>query len=160
VRVRPNRRDMRLTDIAFTVWSHDPRKYGRMLTLPVDPTLVSQGGLGFPVVEGSLAFGERGEIDFPGVFRLENPGTADFYPIFHVTGPVDSFTIRSEQYVLAYDAPIAANQTLTLSPYAGGRASLDGVDVSINLTEAGWVPVQGGETRGYRFTPERPRLGA
>ncbi|KJL39904.1 hypothetical protein [Microbacterium trichothecenolyticum] len=160
VRVRPNRRDLRLTDIGFTVWAADPRKYGRTLTRTVDAVLQPKGGMFFPTVDGSINFGERGGVDFPGVFRLYNPGTADYLPSFKVTGPLDGFTIRSEDYVITYEGAVAAGQTLTLSPFTGGRASLDGADVSINLTEAGWAPVDGGQTRGYRFTPDNPRLGA
>jgi len=47
-----------------------------------------------------------------------------------------------------------------LSAALGGRALLDGADVSHNLTQAGWVPVRKGETRGYMFTPENPTSGS
>lgn len=161
VEVRPNRRDMRLTEIRFTVWSHDPRKYGKPLTLPIVANASDMSGLEFDLMDDAMEF-TGGDVDatFPGVFRIANPGTADFYPWFRVSGPVSSFTITSEDNVIEYTAPIASDQELILSPYLGGRAVLDGVDVSTNLTQAGWVPVNGKQTRGYLFTPESPGAGA
>lgn len=157
VEVRPNRRDMRLTDIRFTVWSPYPQKYGVAKQITVDATYAPSGGLSFPIVEGGgLDFHEEGLPEFPGLVRIANPGTASFYPVFTVRGPMTSFTITSESNVLEYAAPIAHGQSLVLSPYAGGHAVLDGAVVSQNLTRAEWVPVAPGETRGFLFEPVAP----
>lgn len=157
VEVKPNRSDMRLTDIRFTVWSWSPFKYGPMLSLPVPTTIPAGGGLAFPIaVPKGLSFGATGVTDAPGVFRITNPGTAEVYPIFTVRGPMASFTITSENNTIAYSAPIPAGSKLTLSPYAGGRALLDGADVSQNLTQAEWVPVNRESTRGYTLTAVNP----
>jgi hypothetical protein len=161
VRVRPNRRDMRLTDIEFTVWSHDPRKYGEPQSLPLAANASDLSGLEFDLVDDALEFtGGDESASFPGVFTIANKGTADFYPWFRVSGPLDSFTITSDGNVIEYAAPVGADQELILSPYLGGRAVLDGTDVSTNLTQAGWVPVDGHQTRSYLFTPEDPGAGS
>lgn len=160
-RVTPNRNDMRLTTIMFTAWSADPRKYGEMVGFPIDAISPERGGLATPISpERGMDFAPGGEVTFPGVFHVNNPGTADFYPTFTVRGPVDGFTISTEERAITYAAPIGTGQSLVLSPYAGGRAVLDGVDVSHNLTRADWVPVQGQENRGYVFTPAAPGGGA
>lgn len=161
VRVRPNRQDMRLTDIEFTVWSHDPRKYGTARSLPIAANASDLSGLEFDIADEALEFtGGDGTATFPGFFELTNTGTADFYPWFRISGPLTSFTITSDSNVLEYSGPVSASQELILSPYLGGRAVLDGVDVSTNLTQAGWVPVDGNQTRGYLFTPENPGAGS
>ena len=152
--------DETFTEFEIPVWTADPRRYGEEKTLVVNATVAPTGGLAFPVVDGALSFGEAGAASFPGVFQVENPGTADFFPTFTVRGPVTDFTITSEGRVIEYAAPLAAGQELVLSPYLGGRAVLDGVDVSHNLTQAGWVPVEGGQTRGYFFNATDPGLGA
>lgn len=161
VRQRPNRNDMRLTDIEFTVWSHDPRKYGEPRTHSIAANASDLTGLEFDLADDALEFtGGDGETTFPGFFEVYNPGTADFYPWFRVTGPLNSFTITSEDHVIEYSGPVGPSQELILSPYLGGRAVLDGADVSTNLTQAGWVPVNGQQTRGYLFTPASPGPGS
>lgn len=159
-RVRVREITDRICEFQMPVWAADPRKYGRESSFPVDATVVPSGGLSFPVVDGALAFGESGVVSFPGAFRVRNPGTADFFPAFTVRGPVDSFTITSEGRVIEFAAPVPTGKELVLSPYLGGRAVLDGVDVSHNLTQAGWAPVLGGQTRGYLFNALEPGLGA
>lgn len=148
------------TDFEIPVRCGDPRWYGVDSSFTVDAVAAPRGGLRFPIVSGALAFGESGAVSFPGAFQIHNPGSAGFYPVFRVAGPVDSFTVSSESLVLEYVAPVPAGQVLTLSPYAGGRAVLAGADVSHNLTRAGWVPVDPDQTRGYLFTPLNPGLGA
>lgn len=150
-----------ISEFQIPIWSHDPLKYGRTRTVSIDALTESSGGLGFPIVDGGLDFNQDGATLFPGVFHLENPGTAAFFPErFEVEGPLAGFTITSESHTVHYDGPVAAGQTLTLSPYAGGRASIGGADVSHNLIEADWVPVDPGTTRGFLFTPVTPGPGA
>ncbi|WP_100813009.1 hypothetical protein [Microbacterium lacus] len=158
--VMPQRFAMNRTRIQMTVRSADPRKYGAPDHASIDATASVSGGLEFPLMDGSLDFSTGDDVDFPGVFRIENPGTAPFFPWFRVTGPMDRFTITTETHVIEYDGPVEANEELILSPHIGGRALLDGVDVSHNMTRADWVPVDGGTTRGYLLTPENPRAGA
>ena len=159
-RVRTRRLIDGLTEFQLPVWAADPRKYGDSISSIVNATVAPVGGLGLPVVDGALNFGVLGAVSFPGVFQVRNPGTADFYPTFRVRGKVASFTITSEDRVIEYASPVGSGQELSLSPYLGGRAVLDGVDVSQNLTQAGWVPVEGGQTRGYFFNATDPGLGA
>lgn len=145
----------------LTVYSADPRKYGPMRRVEMDAAVEPSGGLRFPMVDGAVSFGTTGGVLFPGVFALRNPGTADFVPDrFTVIGPVDGFTITSESNVIEYSGAIPAGSELVLSPYLGGRAVLDGVDVSTNLLRADWVAVQPGETRGFLFTADTPGAGA
>ena len=159
-RVRVREITDRICEFQLPIWTHDPRKYGDTRSFTVNATVIPQGGLALPVVDGALSFGAPGEVSFPGVFRITNPGTADLTPAFAVNGPLSGFTITSENRVIEYSAPIAAGQQLVLSPFLGGRAVLDGVDVSHNLPQAGWVPVDGGQTRGYFFNATDPGLGA
>jgi len=159
-RVRVREVNSRICEFQLPIWAADPRKYADDVTTVVNATVVPAGGLTLPVVDGALAFGAPGTASFPGVFQVENPGTADFFPTFTVRGPVTDFTITSEGRAIEYAAPLAAGQELVLSPYLGGRAVLDGVDVSHNLTQASWVPVDGGQTRGYFFNATDPGLGA
>lgn len=145
----------------LTVYSADPRKYGPMRRVEMDAAVEPSGGLRFPMVDGAVSFGTTGGVLFPGVFALRNPGTADFVPDrFTVIGPVDGFTITSESNVIEYAGTVPVGQQLVITPYAGGRATLGGADVSHNLLQADWVAVQPGETRGYLFTPDEPGAGA
>lgn len=161
VKVAPNRSDLRLTTVQFTAWSHDPRRYGDIAKIVVDPDLAPSGGLTFPIVEDSLDFGDTGDVNFGGAVRIENPGTAPFLlESIQVAGGMDSFTFTSESHVIEYASPIAVGQTLVLSPYAGGRAYLDGADVSHHLTRADWVTVPEHGQRGFIFAPVNPTAGA
>ncbi|WP_144795691.1 hypothetical protein [Microbacterium paludicola] len=139
----------------------DPRKYGPLRPIEIDAVAQTSGGLRFPIVEGALDFATEGLTAFPGVFKIENPGTAEFYPErFAIRGPLAGFTITSEQATVEYDGSLGSGDVLVLTPYAGGRATLNGADVSHNLIRADWVAVQPGETRGYLFTPSDPQPGA
>lgn len=161
VRVQPHRDDMRRTTVELVVYSHDPRKYGPRQTIEIDAIAESSGGLRFPTVDGSMDFGMEGLTEFPGVFRLENLGTAAYFPEkFVIRGKLGGFTITSEQSTIEYDGPVGVGDELVLTPYAGGRATLNGADVSHNLIRADWVAVQPGETRGYLFTPVDPQPGS
>jgi hypothetical protein len=161
VRVIPNRRDLRLTEIQFTAWSADPRRYGTVRDVPITAEIGVTGGLEYPIVDDVLDFGAVSSVTFPGGFNIINEGTAPFLPeSFTIAGGMDSFTITSDAHVIEYDAPIEVGQTLILSPYAGGRAVLDGADVSQNLTQADWAYVPAEGQRGYLFSPVNPTPGA
>lgn len=160
-RVRPHRRFLRRTEVQFTVWAADPRKYGDMAPpIYLDALVEPSGGLVFPVVRGAMDFGAEGLAAFPGVFSITNPGTADIFPTFTVTGPLNGFTIATDENVIEYDAAIPRGASLVLSPYLGGRAVLNSVDVSTNLTQADWAPVGPGQTRNYLFTADTPQPGS
>lgn len=161
-KVRPHPNDMRLTTIEATVWSADPRKYGAWQSFDIDAEASQRGGLVTPLsAPRGLSFGSAGDFSFPGVFRLHNPGTADYYPIFSARGPIyGGFTIVSGNEGLAFEGDIPRGKELTLSPYAGGRAVLDGTDVSHLLTRADWLAVEGSQERGFTFTPAEPGGGA
>lgn len=159
VNVAEHRRN--IARFELTVRSADPRKYGETRRIHMDAIVEATGGMVFPIVDGAISFGGTGGVLFPGVFALTNPGTAEFYPeAFTVAGPMAGFTIQSESSVIEYDGPIGVGQELTITPYAGGRATLDGADVSHNLLRAEWVPVAPGETRGFLFTPTEPGPGS
>ncbi len=161
VRVRPHRDNMRRTTIEFTIVAADSRKYGPTKSIPIDAVAEQVGGLQFPIVDGALDFAMTGLTEFPGVFKIENLGTAEFFPErFTIRGPLAGFTITSEQATVQYDGPVGVGDELVLTPYAGGRATLNGADVSHNLIRAEWVAVQPGETRGYLFTPVDPQPGS
>lgn len=153
--------DEYFTEFEIPIWTHDSRKYGPKRRIEMDAAIEPSGGLRFPMVDGSVSFGTSGGVLFPGVFIIHNPGTADLFPEkFTVRGPVPRFSIASESSVIEYDGPITRGQELTVTPFAGGRAYLDGADVSTNLVRADWVPVRPGETRGYLFSPEDPQPGS
>lgn len=160
VRVTEGRRHVALCEI--TVASKDPLKYGPTRRVVLDSTVQPEGGLAFPIVDGALSFGTSSSgVLFPGVFAIRNAGTGALFPErFTVTGPVDGFQIISESHVVEYSAAIDAGATLVLTPYAGGRATLDGADVSTNLLEADWAAVEPGQTRGYFFDPVDPGAGS
>lgn len=150
-----------MTEFEIPVWSHDPRKYGPTRQIEIDAVAEPVGGMRFPIVDGALDFAMEGLTAFPGVFKIENPGTAEFFPErFTVKGPLDGFTITSEQSTVQYDGPVGIGDELVLTPYAGGRATLNGADVSHNLIRAEWVAVQPGETRGFLFSPIDPLPGS
>jgi hypothetical protein len=153
--------DETFTEFEIPIWAADPRKFGPRARIEMDAAIEPSGGLRFPMVDEAVSFGTSGGVLFPGVFVIHNQGTADLFPEkFTVRGPVPRFAITSESSVIEYDGPIARGQELTVTPFAGGRANLDGADVSHNLLRADWVPIRPGETRGYLFSPEDPQPGS
>jgi hypothetical protein len=149
------------TEFEIPIWSADSRKFGPKRTIEMDAAIEPAGGLRFPMVDGAVSFGTSGGVLFPGVFAIHNPGSADLFPErFTVRGPMPRFTITSETSVIEYDAAIPRGKDLVITPYAGGRANIDGADVSHNLVRADWVPVGPLETRGYLFAPDEPGPGS
>lgn len=143
----------------FVLFAPDPRKYGPLptppLTLSATPEVTD--GLQFPLFgDGFLSFGDFGDgAGFgAGQFALLNRGSIASWPVYRVTGALTSgFSILTDGGELKYAATVPAGAELVLSPYAGGRAVLDGVDVTTNLTVANWVPVGPGERRLFTFVP-------
>lgn len=156
------RGDSPVLEFELTVLSPDPLKYGPMRQITLDAQQQVGGGLVYPIVDGALDYGVAGPVAFPGLFSITNMGSAAFIPErFTIVGPVaGGFTIVSDTYVIQYTGPIGRGQRLVLSPFAGGRAALDGVDQSHLLTRADWAPVEPAETRSYLFTPISPGPGS
>lgn len=130
----------------------DPRKYGAPLELaPTGPAGSADDGLTFPMFAGGYL--DFGAFTPSGLVYVANGGTAESWPIFHVRGTVDDgFQIISGTDVVEYSADLALGETVTLSPYAGGRAILAGADVTGGrLTQASWPSILPGETRLYVF---------
>lgn len=129
----------------------DPRKYSEPRTVKSGVSSTTDG-LRFPLfASGFLDFGTFSPA---GLFYINNAGTADSFPVFRIRGAVmGGFRIGSEGVVLEYSGDVPGGTELTLSPYAGGRASLQGTDMTHNISVSNWVPVGPKETRTFIFTP-------
>lgn len=135
----------------------DPRKYGPLRDLDDLPTATAAGGasdgLTFPVIDTTLSFGT---FSPSGLIEIYNGGTAPSWVTWRVRGGIDSsgFQILSGTDVIEFAAAVPAGKELTLDPYAGGRAVLDGVDVTGgSLTRSEWPAVMPKQTRTYVFDP-------
>ena len=155
-RVRVREITETISEFEIPMWAADPRKYGEPVTFRVTADMIPEDGLHFPLfADGTLAFGALGSGGFGAqYFEIANQGLADFWPVFRVSGPSPGFTIVSDEHTLRFVGTLTAEQTVTLSPYAGGRAVIGTADVSHNLTEAAWVSVGPQMTRGYAFVPD------
>lgn len=142
----PNRARFQIALVAA-----DPRKYGEPQTI-TSGVAGSSDGLVFPLfADGFLDFGSFSPA---GLFYIRNDGTADSFPVFKIRGAVlGGFRIGSDGVVLEYSGDVPGGTELTLSPYAGGRASLQGADVTHNIATSNWVPVGPKETRTFIFNP-------
>lgn len=135
----------------------DPRKYGPYFDLtPTGPSGDSDTGLIFPlfgdVTVGRLDFGTFAPT---GLVTLTNTGKATSWASFKVRGGIAAggFQIVSGADILEYNAAVAVGEEVSLSPYAGGRATIGDTDVSDRLVQADWPGVRPGETRVYVFNP-------
>lgn len=130
----------------------DPRKYGPPQALgPVAVAGSADDGLTFPLfADGYLDFGDFAPS---GLVEITNQGRARSWPIFRVRGSLDSagFRILSGSDSLEYAAAVPLGTEITLSPYAGGRATIGDTDVTTNLTSATWPSIGPGETRTFVF---------
>lgn len=130
----------------------DPRKYGLPLDIdPIGPAGDAAEGLVFPLFAGGYL--DFGAFTPSGFLQITNGGRAESWPVFKVRGGLDAagFEIVSDADVLRYEAAVALGTEVTLSPYAGGRASIGTTDVSTNLTRSDWPSIKPGETRTYVF---------
>ena len=162
-RVKVRELDAQWVEFQIVFYAPDGRKYAPTDPLVLEANPDSLDGLQFPMFSaGFLDFGtfDSGAGFGGGGFYLTNRGTADSWPVYKVTGLIeDGFSILSQGDELRYEASVPAGSTLVLSPYAGGRAVLDGVDVTTNLTVAEWAPVGPGETRPFTFVPAGQSFG-
>lgn len=139
----------------------DSRKYGPLGDPNQWPAAAPSGGSGDGLMWPLFGEPTTGTLDFgsfspTGLITLENKGSAPSWPIFHVYGAIDSagFQIVSGEDVIEFSAAVASGNELVLNPYAGGRALLDGVDVTGgSLTRSEWAPVMPRSTRVYSFDP-------
>lgn len=149
------------TAFEIPITTYDPVRYGAQADpIVLDAMEVASGGLAWPVVDGSFDFGALPEVTFPGQFEVENVGLHPFHLETFVRGPVDGFQLISDNRVVEYSNPIPAGKTVSVSPYLGGRAVVDGTDVSVHLTRAEFTPVCPGVTQNYLFVPVNPGPGS
>jgi hypothetical protein len=131
----------------------DGRKYRPQTPLISGPSGDASDGLAFPMfAPGYLDFGTFSPT---GLFYVTNNGKAETWPVFKVRGGIDSagFQILSASQVLEFDTSVLLGHEVTLSPYAGGRATSGGVDITEHLVKSQWPSIQPGETRLYIFNP-------
>jgi hypothetical protein len=133
----------------------DPRKYGETVTYLSTPRTTVSGGLVFPLGGNPTdPYLDFGAFTPSGTQVLQNEGTAETWPTYKILGSIASpgFQITSDTDTVQYSAAVAVGQELILSPYAGGRAVLGGVDVTQNLTLSQWGSIPPGDSRTYVFT--------
>lgn len=128
----------------------DPRKYGPLHSSTIGiGSVAATDGMAFPLfAPGYLDFGA---FTATNALSVSNTGTAPTWPTFLVRGSFDSagFTITSNGGdVITFGRSVSPGSTLTISPYAGGRATVDGSDQSVFLN-ATWSPIPPGGTRTY-----------
>ncbi len=128
----------------------DPRKYGLQQTISTGPVGSSGDGMIWPLfAAGYLDFGT---FSPSGLFYLTNTGTAESWPVFTALGTLtDGFRVTSEGDTLTYAATVPLGTLLTLSPYAGGRATVGSSDLTVNLSQTAWPSVKPGQTRAFSF---------
>ena len=149
------------TEFEIPFGATDPVRYGPPATpIVLDAQASATGGLAWPVVDGAFDFGQLPGVTFPGFFSVENVGTTPFHIESSVRGPMDGFQIISDGRVVECSTQIPAGSTVTVSPYLGGRAVMDGTDVSVYLTRAEFTPVCPGATQNYLFVPLNPGHGS
>jgi hypothetical protein len=129
----------------------DGRKYGPLISQQRGIGLpAATDGLTFPLFsDGTLSFGS-----FTGTnsVALANTGTAPTFPTFAVSGYFDSagFVIVSDAgEVITFQRTVSPGSTVILSPYAGGRATIDGSDQTTYLTSPSWTPIPPKGSRAY-----------
>lgn len=131
VRVRPNRNDLRKTEIELTVWSPDPFKYGDEV---IDRTT-------------GVASGQT--------FTITNPGTAPLYPWFQMGGGITNFTLTGGGGHVEFDGTLSPSSNVLFSPYSGGRAAqLNGDDRTDGLIRADWPVVLPEESTTLTLTAD------
>lgn len=146
---------------AVDLLAWDPVRYGDDSTLAVGvPT--NGGGLEYNLgsPSGALYYGANGGL---GRVDVTNSGTADTWPVFTITGQLDSgFEIRRLDTgdVLRYDRVVPAGTTVTIDS-ATGEVVLDGVsDASTYLTRSEFFPIPAMSTVTLQFSPTSTSSGS
>lgn len=145
----------------FPLYAADPLRYGTLVTA-VTGFPVRSGGLRFPLYSdgaggdvGALYYGESSGST--GRALLANEGTADTWPQFVITGPVDSsgfeiVTVGTGAR-LRFSASVPAGSQLVLDA-ATGSAVIDGTaDRGGRLTWRDWAPIPAGGSSEFAFVP-------
>jgi hypothetical protein len=139
--------------VDITLFAPDMRKYRAQE--PGDghepQGAVTLDGLHYPLyLDGYLDYGP---FAVSGGFYLNNAGTIESWPTFRVRGElIDGFAVEAGDDLLVFDTTVPSGQECVLSPYAGGRAILNGEDRTEELVESGWSALQPGETRLFVFS--------
>lgn len=141
--------------MTLNLYAPDPRKYryqgGTIETQPGGVGGVIDG-LAFPLIDTATGGLDFGTFAVSGGFYLHNSGTIESWPMLTVRGGLPGgFSLVSNIDSLVFSADVPNGQQCVLSPYAGGRAILNGVDRTDALVPV-WTPVQPGETRLYVFS--------
>lgn len=134
----------------FSVTAPDPRLYATTVTASTGLPAPGSGGLAFSL------FGSTGVLDFgspgnSGQVTLTNPGSADAYPVFTITGPVlGGFTLTdvATGRTITYSDDVPSGSTVLIVDSANGTATLNGADRTGELTTKQWwaVPRNGGSS--------------
>ena len=146
-------------DYQLTFYAPDPLRYGA----PVSATT------GFPVLAGGLEYDlftdgtedtgylEYGEASETGRLLLTNPGNADVWPQFEVTGPLPEQGLEVVRVGtgerLRFVGGVSTGSRLVLDS-ATGDVMIDGyADRSGLLTIRDWSPVAPGGSAEFEFIP-------
>lgn len=145
----------------------DPLRYGAPVSVSTSfPELV--GGLEYDLyTDGAgadLGYLDYGAASTTGRVALSNPGTADSWPQFEVTGPVSSagFEIATvgTDARLVFAGGVPAGSRLVLDS-ATGAVLIDGqADRAGLLTFRDWAPIPAGGSVEYAFIPRGPSSDA
>lgn len=132
----------------------DPFKYGPTQTATTGLPTEGSGGLAFPLfgTTGKLEFGTPGN---PGQVTLANPGTADAWPTFTITGPALGGIVLSDVATgreIVYTGDIPSSGVLLIVDSSSGRATLNGSDRTGQLTVKQWWPVPAGGSSTVQFS--------
>lgn len=144
----------------------DPLRYGDPTSTQTPfPTL--RGGLEYDLyTDGTVDTGflEYGEASDTGRIVIENPGTADTWPVFQVDGPVDSagfdIAVVGTDKRIRFSGPVSDGSALVIDS-AAGTAVIDGsADRGGLVTFRDWFPVPAGGSVELAFIPLGSNLGA
>lgn len=137
---------------AVDVLAWDPIRYGDLVT--VSTGLASGGGgleypLGTP--SGALYYGANGNL---GRVTATNPGTADTWPVFIVSGQLDAgfqITCLETNSALRYDRVVPAGTTVTIDSRTGSVLVDNISDASTYLTREEFFSIPAGGSCDIQF---------
>lgn len=164
----PTDADWSMGAVPFAIeWRcRDPLRYGDPRSYPTTFP-VPRGGLEYDLyTDGAgtdLGHLEYGEASSTGRVVMENPGTADVWPVFSVDGPIDASgfdiaVVGTDQRV-RFSGPVSAGSVLVIDS-SSGTAVIDGVaDRGGLLTFRDWFPVPAGGSVEIAFIPLGTDLG-
>lgn len=143
----------------------DPLRYGDPRSYPTSfPVL--RGGLEYDLyTDGTTDTGflEFGEASTTGRVVLENPGTADVWPVFQIDGPVDlsgfDIAVVGTDRRIRFAGPVSAGSVLVIDS-SSGTAVIDGsADRGGQLAFRDWFSVPAGGSVEIAFIPLGVDLG-